>query len=135
MKKGFTLIELLVVIAIIGILSSVVLASLNSARGKGSNAAVKAGLANLRSEATIFYDNNNQSYFDVCIDPKIVSMLENASSTGGGMRECKDDIDSWAAYAKLKVPESDGSAYWCVNSTGNAKAISSVSGWATSSCL
>ena len=34
MKRGFTLIELLVVIAIIGILSSVVLASFNSAREK-----------------------------------------------------------------------------------------------------
>lgn len=36
---GFTLLELLVVIAIIGILSAVVLASLNSSRQKGRNAA------------------------------------------------------------------------------------------------
>lgn len=55
-KKGFTLIELLVVVAIIGLLSSVVLASLNSARAKAKDAAVKEGVSQFANLLTFNYD-------------------------------------------------------------------------------
>lgn len=68
-KKGFTLIELLVVVAIIGILASVVLASLNTARAKGADAAIRSNLANARAQAEIVYDgrlNSPNTYTGVC---------------------------------------------------------------------
>lgn len=57
-RSGFTLIELLVVIAIIGILASVVLASLNSARGKARDAKRFADLKQLQLAVELYYDDN-----------------------------------------------------------------------------
>lgn len=58
MKKGFTLVELLVVIAIIGLLSSVIFASLNSARAKGRDARRMADLKNIQTALNVYYDTH-----------------------------------------------------------------------------
>ena len=61
-NKGFTLIELLVVIAIIGILSSVVLASLNTARLKARDAKRILDVKQLQNALQLYSEDNNGGY-------------------------------------------------------------------------
>jgi general secretion pathway protein G len=70
--KGFTLIELLVVIAIIGLLSSIVLAALNSARTKAYDAARLSNLINVKTALEVYYaangsyPNTSGNYLTAC---------------------------------------------------------------------
>ncbi len=57
-RTGFTLIELLVVIAIIGLLSSVILASLNTARSKANDAARISDVKSLETALEMYYNDH-----------------------------------------------------------------------------
>ena len=54
-KSGFTLIELLVVIAIIGILSTVVISSLNSTRGRGKDTNRLSDVKQIEKALDLYY--------------------------------------------------------------------------------
>jgi len=66
--RGFTLIELLVVISIIGILTTLVAANLNSARGRARDAQRKSDLKNISTALRLYYNDkgafpdNNSSF-------------------------------------------------------------------------
>ncbi|HZS42641.1 MAG TPA: type II secretion system protein [Candidatus Paceibacterota bacterium] len=142
--KGFTLIELLVVIAIIGILASVVLASLNTARSKGTDAAIKSNLANGRAQAAIYYDGSGNSYVGVCTaatgtQPMVLAAAKAAgiASVGTGAYTsttavCHDSASGWAAMVPLKNPTTAGNG-WCVDASG-ASAETGVLGAASVTC-
>lgn len=54
-KRGFTLIELLVVISIVGLLASVVLSNVNSARNKAKDVAIKENMLEFRKITELDY--------------------------------------------------------------------------------
>ena len=58
-QKGFTLIELLVVIAIIGVLATIVLVSLNTARSKARDVRRASDMRQVALAMEIYYDNND----------------------------------------------------------------------------
>ncbi len=62
LSQGFTLVELLVVIAIIGVLATLVLVQLGTARGKSRDAKRISDIAQLRSALELFYDDNGARY-------------------------------------------------------------------------
>ena len=149
MKKysqgGFTLIELLVVIAIIGILSSVVLASLSTARNKASDAKIRSQLTQAKTSAELYANNNGGSYtasnMAAAALPCTGTMFADAASgmlilTGtaaswptGTLLSCQATATGFSISANLP-----GGGFWCVDSAGKNQAAAAQQASADVDC-
>jgi general secretion pathway protein G len=95
--RGFTLIELLVVIAIIGVLSSIVIASLSAARNKGNDAKRLADLSSVQTALELYYGQHGYTY-------PSVSGWRSQCSTWGGYASANDIIPGLAPDYLPKIP-------------------------------
>jgi len=132
-KRGFTLIELLVVIAIIGLLATIVLVSLNSARNKANDVAIKAAVSQARSQAELIYDGvSPNSYAGLCNGAVLANtvplqLIHNGiiNNNGGTSEVCSA---SATAYCVSAIMKTSATLRFCVDSTGK------VSNTATAIC-
>jgi prepilin-type N-terminal cleavage/methylation domain-containing protein len=144
--KGFTLIELLVVITIIGILATIVVVNLNSARGKGQDTAIKEQMSQIRAQAALYYDDNfgyteegedvnaittgtcptnDKTFFSTTDFIRSADALKRNSG-----RDVKCYIEAGTAniaaqnWAVMTVLRSASSSAWCVDAVGNSQSVS-----------
>jgi len=111
-ERGFTLIELLVVISIIGLLASVVLISLNSARSKARDAKRKADLRQILTGIDLYVNDNG-----VPIGTG-VGWWAQITNTCAGWGQIYNNLTNYMT----KVPDDP-------NSTGPATVCSGADGW------
>ena len=122
-RKGFTLIELLVVIAIIGLLSTLAVISLNSARGKARDAARLADVKTISTAIELALISGDKTGYDdvitgcvtagalttTCIDltdpPFDFSAVTDPSNESTA---CKDSSTAGCAYALGTAPSATG---------------------------
>jgi len=115
--RGFTLIELLVVIAIIGLLASIVVASLSSVQAKARDARRMEDVDSLRKALTIYSDGGMYPIATATTTLTSTSTVGSALISGGAISTMPRDP---SIYQYSYVSDSTGSTYninFCLETT------------------
>ncbi len=112
-NKGFTLLELLVVIAIIGILSTIVMVSLQGARQRAQDAAIQSYINQIRAQVLIEHPDGNYENFDET-GTEVANLIANIEATGSTVTPLGDN-NTYCVSAESIATDN----HFCVDSTGN----------------
>jgi prepilin-type N-terminal cleavage/methylation domain-containing protein len=121
-KKGFTLVELMVVIAIVGLLSSIVLSSLGTARGKARDARRFEDLKQMQLALDLYYSFNKAYPLENC-GPEPAINVDGWAADAVGYTACLTDLRTkLSSYIKVPLDpinnEANGYTYWYASMKG-----------------
>ncbi len=143
-QSGMTLVELLIVITIIGVLSTIILSSISTARARAYDSKVKQQLWSFRSAAEIYFNSQNPVNYGpvvpVCNAGIFAEMSPNLGSPAIYIAASNLPLNtvtvcgsSGSAYA-VKASLYSGNEYWCVDSRGSAKLVAGSIGISVTAC-
>lgn len=159
--SGFTLIELLVSIAIIMVLASVVIVTINEARDKNADAAIKQALSGIPAQSELYAHANGLKYYingtnNLCSSSasgSAYNIVLNAARNYGlssitvnntplgqtslTRATCNTVVNAWAVEVPLRNKNIGGtgkSNMFCVDSTGFIGTRSTSMGAGATAC-
>lgn len=122
-KKGFTLVELMVVISLIGMMSTIVLASLSTARAKSRDTQRTLAIKQVQNALEIYFSTNDQypssgdvafpGVLTVALTPAYISAIPVNSNASNPYRYFTNSMSPAPFYAIYVPYEAKNACYVC----------------------